>query len=67
MSQPEFILAESEKMHLSENQLASLIQGLLDLEVDSVVLRKELMDLVGLSGRIVDSCRVQRLSLQEKQ
>ena len=65
MSQPEFILEESEKMSLSESHLASIIQGLLDLEVDSVVLSKEVCKLEDFSIRIGESCRVLRLSLQE--
>ena len=66
MSQPEYTLADSEKMHLTESQLAYLIQGLLDLEVDSVVLSKEVTKLEDFCIRIGALSRDLRLSLQEK-
>ncbi len=63
--EPEYILEESGKMPLTGNQLACIIQELLDLEVDSVVLFKELTRLEGISGRIRDSLQGLRLSVQE--
>ncbi len=50
----------SQQWALSETS----IQQFLDLEVDTVVLRKELTDLVGLCTRIVNSLRELRLSPQ---
>ncbi len=41
-----------------------LIKGFFDLEVDMVVLCKELTKLVGMLGRIESSTRELRLSLQ---
>ncbi len=66
-TEPEFTLEESERIPLMEKQLAYLSQTLLDLEVDSVVLYKELTKLEGMSGRITDSLRELRLSVQEQQ
>ncbi len=67
MNHPEFILEESEKTALTEKQLANLIQGLKELEVDSLVLQRELIKLVNFSGRIDVSFRDLRLSLQEQE
>ncbi len=67
MSQPEYILEESEKTRLTEKQLACLIQELQDLEVDSVVLRKELTRLEGLSSRTANSLRELVQLLLEKE
>ncbi len=63
MNQPEYILEESGKIALTANQLASLSQILLDLEVDSVVLSGELSKLEALSIRIAESLRGVRLPL----
>ncbi len=63
--EPEYILKESVKTHLTEKQLACLSQTLFDLEVDSAVLHKELCDLATMSGRIGDSIRKVRQQLQE--
>ena len=49
------------------NQTDSLILQLQNLEVDSVVLSKELILLAGLSTSIGNSSRVLRLSLLEQE
>ncbi len=64
---PEFTVEQSEKTLLTGNQLAFIVHQLLDLEVDSVVLSKELKDLVGLSERIVILLREARQSLEREQ
>ncbi len=61
---PEYQLEKtSRQWALSETS----IQDCLDMEVDMVVLRKELFDLAGLSERIVDRLRALRLSALEPQ
>ncbi len=64
--EPEYILEDSERTLLTGKQLAFIVQQLLDMEVDSVVLRKELSDLVNLSDRIVISLREARQSLEQE-
>ncbi len=64
--EPEYILEELEKTVLTGKQLAFIVQQLLDMEVDSVVLRRELSDLVNLSTRIVESLREARQSLEQE-
>ncbi len=66
-TEPEFILEESEKTLLTERQLDNLIRNLRDMEVDSVVLHKELTKLEGFSGRIADDIRALVLLLQDTQ
>ncbi len=61
--EPEFILAQSEKIHLTENQLECIVQNLISVEVDLVVLSRELFPLEGMLGRITGSIRELRLSL----
>ncbi len=63
---PEYILEESEKTHPMEKQLACLIQGLLDQQVDLAVLSGELKSLAGMSTRIGDSMLSLRRLLQEE-
>ncbi len=65
--EPEYIVQELEKIPLTGKQLACTVQILLDLEVDLVVLYKELTRLEGISGRIRDSVQGLRLSLQERE
>ncbi len=60
-------MALSEGIFLHKDHIAHLVQKLLDLEVDSVVLSKELTKLGDMSSRIDESCRDLRLSLQEHQ
>ncbi len=56
---PEYQLAKtSPRWALSETS----IQDCLDMEVDMVVLRKELFDLAGLSERIIERLRELRVS-----
>ena len=62
--EPEYILAESEKIHLTANQLVNLNQRLLDMEVDLVVLLKEHSKLDAMSTRIVTHLREVRSSLE---
>ncbi len=62
---PEYSVEESEKTHLTVKQLVCISQMLLDQEVDSRVLQKELESLVDLSGRISVSLRKVRSLLQE--
>jgi len=64
MNQPEFILADSEKIHPMENKLDSFVQ---DLLVDTQVLYKELTRLEGFCGRIVDDIRALELLAQEQE
>ncbi len=63
--EPEYSVVESEKIVLTEKQLANLIQNLQDLEVDSRVLLKEFTKLEGFSGRIADDIRALGLLLSE--
>ncbi len=63
MNQPEYILETSGKIALTGNQLASLSQILLDLEVDLVVLSKEQSRLADMCSRIGNSMREVRLPL----
>jgi len=63
--EPEFTVLDSAKIALTANQLANLIQELRALEVDSVVLYKEVSKLEGFSGRIADDIRALVLSLRE--
>ncbi len=63
---PEYILEESGRIALTANQLASLSTSLLALEVELVVLSKELSLLVDTSQRIGSSMRRVRLPLQEE-
>ncbi len=63
--EPEFILAQSEKMHLTEKQLECIVQNLLTVEVDLVVLSKQALPLADMLGRITGSIRALRLSLLE--
>ena len=65
-TEPEYSVEVSEKMHLTEKQLASLSQMLCDLEVDIQVLYKELTKLEGFSGRIADDIKVLALWAQER-
>ncbi len=65
--EPEFTLVESEKIHLTGKLLASFVQELLELEVDTAVLYKELTRLEGTSGRIRDSLHVLRQSVLEQE
>ncbi len=65
-NEPEYSLEKSEKTLLMESQRASLNQTLLDLEVDTVVLSRELTRLVDLSGRIANTMRSIRLESQEE-
>ncbi len=62
---PEYILADMERTVLTGNQLACLNQSLLDLEVDSVVLCRELTRLVNISEEIRGTSRKCRQQLQE--
>ncbi len=62
---PEYILEESGKIALTANQLASLSTALLGLEVDMVVLCKELSDSVDTFTEIKDSIRRLHLPLSE--
>ncbi len=51
----EYSVVESEKIHLTENQLACIIQSFLAREVDLVVLSKELItQAASLSDTIVE-------------
>lgn len=59
---PEYTLAESEKMSLQWDPSRILGQILLALEVDSVVLSRELKLLADMSTRIGESSRKARLS-----
>ncbi len=67
MNQPEYILEESGKTLLTGKQLAFIVQQLLDMEVDSRVLRVQLIKLADFSTRIETSLRESRLSLQEQE
>ncbi len=67
MSQPEYIVQDSEKTVLTENQLANIVQTLLDLEVDGRVLSEELSTLVSMSARITGSIRELRQLLLEQE
>ncbi len=64
---PEYSVEESGKIRHMGSKLDSFVQELLDLEVDSVVLYKELTRLEGISGRIRDSLRELRQSLVEQE
>ncbi len=64
---PEYILAASERIHLTEKQLANFVLELQDLVVDTKVLSTELTKLEGFSGRIADDIRALVLSVQELQ
>ncbi len=57
MNQPEYTLADSEKIHHMVNQQDNFDQVLKDLEVDSAVLYRELTKLEGFSGRIAEDIR----------
>ncbi len=65
--EPEFILAEPEKTVLTVKQLDNFVRILRDMEVDSVVLYKELSKLEGFSGRIADDIRALVLLLVDMQ
>ncbi len=65
MNQPEYILEESEKTLLTEKRLANLIQELTMVEVDLVVLSRELQSRADLSTRIGISLREVRQSLEQ--
>ncbi len=60
--EPEYTL-ESVKTHLTEKQLVCLNQTLLDLEVVSKVLSKELESLAITSGNIASRLRESRQSV----
>jgi len=65
--EPEFILAEPEKIPLTGKQLDNFVQMLQDMEVDSAVLFRELTKLEGFSGRIADDIRALVLLLVDMQ
>ncbi len=62
---PEYIVAESVKTPLTEKQLVYLIQGLIDQEVDSVVLSKQLTHLADMSSRIAIAIRDLRQQVED--
>ncbi len=61
------IARELEKTLLTESRRDNIVQILRDLEVDSKVLSTELSGLARMSGRIEESIRGLRLSLQEQE
>ncbi len=67
MNQPEYILEDSAKIALTAKQLANLLQSLTMVEVDLVVLSKELTLLAGMSTRIGNSLRELEVSLSEQE
>ncbi len=66
-TEPEYLLAESEKTLLTGKQLAFIVQQLQDMEVDSVVLSKEFKLRLAMLDRIINSLRELRLSVQEQE
>ncbi len=67
MNQPEFILEDSGKIALTANQLANLLQRLVSVEVDLVVLSKELIRLGSFSKNITRELRELVLCSQEQE
>lgn len=62
---PEYSVEESAKTLLTEKQLECIGQTLLDLELSSVLLRKEVTDLASGLSTIEGNCRGLRLWLQD--
>ncbi len=66
MSQPEFILAESEKTRRMESQLLCLDHTLLAVEVDLVVLSKEVSKLHQFLENTIEQVReLRQLELEQ--
>ncbi len=65
MNQPEYTVAESEKISPQWDLSRITFQMLTDLEVDLVVLSRELSTLVDTSTKIIASIRELRLSQQD--
>ncbi len=65
VAEPEYIVQESEKTHLTENQLACISQRLLDLELSMVLLSRQHTSLGSTFIRIGDSLRRVRRQLEE--
>ncbi len=66
-TEPEYILEQSEKMHLTEKQPGYLIRDYQEIKAELALLSQELNMSVDILGRIRDSVRVLELSVQELQ